>query len=193
MCRSRNISNIAHLSVTDSHLPGDPPCRRITGFAQRPQRPPAPCARDRGGRPVRAASPSGGLWLGDLRPCIPQRPASPETRGSGSIASFTAVMLILFSFSLSFCAMGSNVMVIYDTLPIISSGPSPRALDLIYSVVVKSRLRLGLPTAGLYGVRCRLSLHRLVRVSRATHHQTSATLTRGELRLTWVSLMVNLK
>ena len=32
--------------IPDSHLTGDPPRRRFTGIAQRPQRPPAPRARD---------------------------------------------------------------------------------------------------------------------------------------------------
>ncbi len=36
-------------------------------------------------------------------------------------------MLILFSFSLSFFAMGFNVMVIYDTLPIMFSGSSHKS------------------------------------------------------------------
>lgn len=92
--------SLADTVPSDTDLPRDPSRRRITSIAQRPQRPPAPCTRDGGGRPVRAALAPRGVWAGDVRARIPECAPSAEARCSGSIAGALAVMSIRFSIDL---------------------------------------------------------------------------------------------
>ena len=101
-CHSHRISMML-IESTDADFARDPACSRLTGFAQRPQRPPPARARDGGGRALRTPPPARGLWAGDLRACIPQRSASAEARGSGSIAVLVGVMSIRVSFCISLC------------------------------------------------------------------------------------------
>ena len=106
------------MTLSDTNLSRDSSRGRFTGITQRPKRPLVARARDGRGWAVRAAAAAGGVWAGDVCAGVLERAAFAEARCSGSITGWLVVMMTMSirfcSFCISLCAMGFDVMVIYD-------------------------------------------------------------------------------